>query len=193
VSEEVGLETEEGEGEEAGADVKHFARGEEDEEGGSEGEEEGREACAEDEGFGGVMVAVGGTVVEEELAAVEVGLGFEEAVLEGWDVEMEGEKGEGGEEFDEGRVLGIKAEVVGLPGFIAGEDVVVFVPSEGLAVDGVEDLRGEEEEEKDDRGGDVAVGAGGWCGGGERHRVAVMICQGRGWRHGRFGKPVVTR
>jgi hypothetical protein len=106
--------------------------------------------------------------VEEELAAAEVGLGFEEAVLEGRDGEVEREEWEGGEEFDERRVLGIEAEVVGLPGLIAGEDVVVLVPGEGLAVDGVKDLRGEEEKKKDDRGGCVAVGAGG--GGGYGHR-----------------------
>jgi hypothetical protein len=61
---------------------------------------------------------------------------------------MEREQREGGEELDHRRVLGVEAEVVGLPGLVAGEDVVVFVPGEGLAVDGVEDLRGEDEEQK---------------------------------------------
>ena len=172
VGEQVGLEAEEGEGDEAGADVEHLAGGEEDEQGGGEGEEEGRDAGAEDEGFCAVVIAVGGAVVEEKLAAVEIGLGLEETVLQGRDVEMEGEQREGGEEFDQGRVLGIEAEVVGLPALVAGEDVVVFVPGEGLAVDGVEDLRGEDEEQDDDRGGDPAVGARG-CGSGFRGHHAV--------------------
>jgi hypothetical protein len=86
--------------------------------------------------------------------------------LEGRDGAGEREEWEGGEEFDERRVLGIEAEVVGLPGLIAGEDVVVFVPGEGLAVDGVKDLRGEEEKKKDDCGGYIAVGARARCGGG---------------------------
>ena len=103
--------------------------------------------------------------------AVEVGLGFEEAVLQGWDVEMEGEQREGGELFDQGRVLGIEAEVAGLPALVAGEDVVVFVPGEGLAVDGVDDLRGEDDEESEDRGGDPAVGARGGGSGFWRHHA----------------------
>ncbi len=117
------------------------------------------------------MAAVGGAVVEEELAAVEVGLFFEEAVLQGWDFEMEWEERERGEIFDEGWVLGVEAEVVGLPALVAGEDVVVFVPGEGLAVDGVDDLSGEDEEEKHDRGGDPAVGANGWGSGVQGHRA----------------------
>ena len=160
-----GIEAEEGESDEAGADVEHLTGGEEDQQRGGEGEDEGWEAGAEDEGFSRVVVAVGRAVVEEELAAVEIGLGLEEAVLQGWDVEMEREEREGREKLDHRRVLRIEAEVVGLPALVAGEDVIVFVPGEGLAVDGVDDLRGEDEEEGEDRGGDPAVGAsGGGCG-----------------------------
>ena len=83
---------------------------------------------------------------------------------------MEREQREGGEEFDHRWMLGIEAEVVGLPAFVAGEDVIVFVPGEGLAVDGVDDLRGEDEEQREDRGGDPAVGANGWGRGSEGHR-----------------------
>jgi len=84
---------------------------------------------------------------------------------------MDGEQREGGELLDHGRVLWVEAEIVGLPAFVAGEDVIAFIPGEGLAVDGVDDLRGEDEEQREDRGGDPAVGArGGGCGG-ERHRV----------------------
>jgi len=78
---------------------------------------------------------------------------------------MERKEGEGGEKFYHRRVLRIEAEVVGLPALVAGEDVIVFVPGEGLAVDGVDDLRGEDEEQREDRGGDPAVVArGGGCG-----------------------------
>ena len=164
MGEQVGLEAEEGEGEEAGAEVEHLAGGEEDEESGGEGEEEGWEARAEDEGFGGVAVAVGRTVVEEELAAVEVRLGFEEAVLERRGVEMEWQQRQGGKEFHERRVLWVEPEVVGLPALVAGEDVVVLVPGEGLAVDGAEDLRGEDEQQREDCDGNVAVGARGESG-----------------------------
>ncbi len=162
---QVGIEAEEGESDEAGTDVEHLASGEEDEQRGGYGEEEGWKASAEDESISSVVAAVGGTVVEEKLVAVEVGFGFEEAVLQGWDVEMEGKERESGQEFDHRRVLGIEAEVVGLPALVAGEDVIVFVPGEGLAVDGVDDLCGEDEEQSDDRGGDPAVGASG-CGSG---------------------------
>jgi hypothetical protein len=146
VGEEVGVEAKEGECDEAGAEGEHLACGEEDEQRCGEGEEQLREAGAEDEGFGVVLAAVGGAVAEEELAAVHVGFGFEEAVLEGRDGEMEGKEREGGEHLDHGGMLGIEAEVVGVPDFVAREDVVVLVPGEGLAVDGVEGLGGEDEE-----------------------------------------------
>jgi len=163
------VEAEERESDEGGADVEHFARGEEDEQGGGDGEEEGWEAGAKDESVSGVVAAVGGTIVEEKLVAVEVGFGFEEAVLEGRDLEVEGKQREGGELLDHRRVLGIEAEVVSLPAFVAGEDVIVFVPGEGLAVDGVDDLRGEDEEQRENRGGDPAVGASGDGCGVQRH------------------------
>lgn len=158
VGEEVGVKGEEGEGDETGAEGEHLARGEEDQQSAGEGEEHGEHADAEDEGFRGVVAAVGGAVVEEELAAVEVGLGFEEAVLERRGGEVERKEGEGGEQLDHGRMLGIEAEVVGLPGFVAGEDVVVLVPGEGLAVDGVDDFGGHDEEEGED-GGDGPSGS----------------------------------
>ena len=53
---------------------------------------------------------------------------------------MEREQGEGVEHLDHGRMLGVEAVVVGAPALIAGEDVIAFVPGEGLAVDGVDDL-----------------------------------------------------
>lgn len=164
VGEEVGVETEDGEGDEAGLEGEHLSCGEEDEESGGEGEEHRQHADAEGEGLSGVVASAGGAVVEEELAAVQIGFGFEEAVLEGWDGEMEGEEREGGEHLDHGGMLGIEAEVVGLPGLVAGEDVVAFVPGEGLATDGVDDLGGEDEEKGGDCGCDPVVFVRGWNG-----------------------------
>ena len=49
-------------------------------------------------------------------------------------------------------MLGVEAVIVSTPGLVAGEDVVAFVPGEGLAVDGDDDLGGEDEEEGEDGG-----------------------------------------
>ena len=154
--EESRLEAEDEERDEAGGAGEHFAAGAVDEDGGDHREEQRQNADAEGE----ILSAVAGAA-EEEFAAVEVGFVFEEAMLIRWDVEVEVEERDRGEHLDDGRVFGVVAVVVGLPGLVAGEDVVALVPREGLAVDGVEDGAGHDEEQRDD--GD-AVEGGAWCG-----------------------------
>ena len=108
---------------------------------------EAKRPGAEDECVGVVMAAVGGTVVEEKIAAVEVGFFLEEAMADGGDCEVEWKEWERADHLDHRRVFRVEAEVVGLQALVACEDVIAFVPGEGLAADGVEHLQPEDENE----------------------------------------------
>jgi hypothetical protein len=124
VGEEVGVEDYEEQGEEAGTGAEPLLPGEKDDEREGQCEQTSAESHAEDEVLGGTVVA------GEEVAAVEIGFGFELAVLERRYPEISAEKRECGEKLDEGRVLWIEAVVAGMQHHVAGKDVVVFVEGE---------------------------------------------------------------
>jgi hypothetical protein len=74
-------------------------------------------------------------IAGEKVAAIEIGFGFELAALQGRNPQVSAEKRERGEEFDEGRMLGVETVVAGLIHHVAGEDVIVFVEGERFAMD----------------------------------------------------------
>ncbi len=154
VREEVGLEAEERQRDETGGEREHLCGAEEDEYGSKQREDRGEETGTEDERVGVITAAVGGTVVEEEFASAEVGFCLEEAMADGGDFQVEWKEWQCADHLDHRRVFRVEAEVVGLEALVAGEDVVAFVPGEGLAVDGVKHLQPEDEDEGTDSDGD---------------------------------------
>jgi hypothetical protein len=61
---------------------------------------------------------------------------------------MHGEERQGGEFFYEWGMLRVDAKVRCLPTLIASEDVVTFIPTEGLSMDGQENFGREDRKQK---------------------------------------------
>ena len=149
VGEQVGFEGEEKEREDRGEGSEDFFGGEEDEQSKGEAEEGDHDTAAQQD-----RVCVGGV---EELPGVDEVLSFEigEGKSRGL-MEAQGEKREGGEEFYEGWVSGISAEVAVLPVFEAGVEVGRFIEGLGLlAHGGDEQDRHDGEENCSDEVGDA--------------------------------------
>lgn len=61
---------------------------------------------------------------------------FEIAILQNRHFQRHVEQGDRRDQFNERRMLGVEPEVRVLPGHVSGIDVVVFIPSDGIAVRG---------------------------------------------------------
>src|SRR5229473_3557606 len=129
VGEQVGFEGEEKEREDRGEGAEDLFGGEEDKQTKGKAEEGDRETAAQED-----RVCVGGV---EELRAVDEVLRFEKGDGNGGGLmQAHAEKREGGEEFYEGWVFGISAEIGVLPVFEAGEEVGRFIEGLGLLAHG---------------------------------------------------------
>jgi hypothetical protein len=152
VGEQVGFEGEEKDGDDRGEGAEDLFGGEEDEQAEGEAEEGGHETAAQED-----RVCVCGV---EELPGVDEVLQFEEGDGSGRGLmEAHGEKRERGEEFYEGWVFGISAEVAVLPVFEAGEEMGRFIEGLGLLTHGADEQDRHDGEQKC---GDEVGDAGRW-------------------------------
>ena len=149
VGEQVGFEDEEKEREDRGEGAEDLFGGEEDEQSKGKAEEGDRETAAQED-----RVCVGGV---EELRAVDEVLQFEKGDGNGRGLmQAHAEKREGSEEFYEGWMFGISAEVGVLPVFEAAEEMGRFIEGLGLlAHGGDEQDRHDGEENRSDEVGDA--------------------------------------
>jgi hypothetical protein len=120
VRQQVGLEHQQRERQEARAGAEHFAGGEERHQQQSQREQGRGRARARQNHVRVVAV--------EELPAIRKCLGLEEAIPQRRDVQLQGQQRRGRHQFDERRMLGVQTEIASHPGHIAGEDMVALIP-----------------------------------------------------------------
>jgi len=152
VRHDVWVENDEGKRDERSGVAEPGTRGEEDHEGQTPGEQSCGETHAEDEALAGAIVA------REPVAAVEIGFGLKFAALKGRDPELLVQRGNGGEQLDQRRMLGIEAVVAGLPHHVSREHVIAFIPRERLAMDHDGDERCLDGEKDENRGCELFSG-----------------------------------
>ena len=173
VCEEVGIEGEEGEGEEACGGAEHLRGCEVEEQGEGEHEECAGHACGKEDSVA--------SVAEDECPAVEESFHGHGTALIGGDVEVHGKQGSGGGEFDERGDFGVQGIVVELPDGVAVEEVVRLVPCGGGGACDVDELKGDEAKEAADTEGS---GCSVELTGKGRHFSSMPLCL-VGWRGSR--------
>ena len=135
MSQDVGVEADQRHGNEPGSGAEPLARGKENQKRKRQREQPGSEPHAEKQALAWTVVA------GQKVAAVEVGLRFEIAAFERWNPQVSAQQRQRGQHLYQRRMFGVEAVIAGVQHHVAGEDVVVFIKRERLAMNHKRHLR----------------------------------------------------
>jgi len=136
MSHDVGVKADQQHRHKPGSGAEPLAGGQEDQKRQSQREQAGGKSHAEEQALACAVVA------GKKVAAVEVGLRFEVAAFKRRNPQIAAHKRQRGQHLHQRRMLRVEAVIARMQHHVSGEDVVVFVPRERLAMHHKRHLRG---------------------------------------------------